>query len=77
MLCLVSNFVVTGEIQMFSQLFIYKYTCIQQELLCFVCPQEYLKAVKFNYEDETVQFDRNGDPPGRYDIVNFQVERVN
>jgi hypothetical protein len=39
----------------------------------FALHQEYLKAVKFSYEDETVQFDRNGDPPGRYDIVNFQV----
>ena len=34
--------------------------------------QEYLKKVVYKYQDEIVQFDGNGDPPGRYDIVNFQ-----
>ena len=40
-------------------------------LYCTVL-QEYLKKVVYKYQDEIVQFDGNGDPPGRYDIVNFQ-----
>ena len=34
--------------------------------------QEYLKNIKFNYKNELVLFDANGDPPGHYDIMNFQ-----
>ena len=34
--------------------------------------QEYLKNVTFHYKDELVLFDANGDPPGHYDIMNFQ-----
>jgi len=34
--------------------------------------KEYLKKGIFKYQDEIVQFDANGDPPGRYDIMNFQ-----
>lgn len=24
------------------------------------------------YENETIEFDENGDPPGRYDVLNYQ-----
>eukprot|EP00090_Calanus_glacialis_P014753 TRINITY_DN23618_c0_g1_i1.p1 TRINITY_DN23618_c0_g1~~TRINITY_DN23618_c0_g1_i1.p1 ORF type:complete len:691 (-),score=130.24 TRINITY_DN23618_c0_g1_i1:169-2037(-) len=34
--------------------------------------KEYLKNIKFNYKNELVLFDANGDPPGHYDIMNFQ-----
>ncbi|GFT22423.1 metabotropic glutamate receptor 1 [Trichonephila clavipes] len=33
---------------------------------------QYLLNVSFVWENETVKFDENGDPPGRYDIMNFQ-----
>ncbi|XP_043915200.1 extracellular calcium-sensing receptor-like [Protopterus annectens] len=34
----------------------------------------YLKTVRFrNTADEDIYFDQNGDPPARYDIVNWQV----
>lgn len=28
--------------------------------------------VSFEYEEEHIEFDDNGDPPGRYDIMNYQ-----
>lgn len=28
--------------------------------------------VSFEYEEEVIEFDEKGDPPGRYDIMNFQ-----
>ncbi|XP_067125897.1 metabotropic glutamate receptor 1-like isoform X1 [Centruroides vittatus] len=33
---------------------------------------QYLMNVSFTWGNETVKFDSNGDPPGRYDIMNFQ-----
>ncbi|XP_054722394.1 metabotropic glutamate receptor 5-like [Uloborus diversus] len=38
---------------------------------------QYLLNVSFVWENETVCFDENGDPPGRYDIMNFQYEAEN
>lgn len=32
--------------------------------------------VSFYYGNETVQFDSNGNPPGWYDIMNFQKQSV-
>ncbi|XP_031350453.1 metabotropic glutamate receptor 1-like [Photinus pyralis] len=34
--------------------------------------KNYLLNVSFTYKDDIVEFDDNGDPPGRYDIVNYQ-----
>ncbi|KAG8194668.1 hypothetical protein JTE90_003138 [Oedothorax gibbosus] len=38
---------------------------------------QYLLNVSFVWENETVKFDQNGDPPGRYDIMNFQYHPKN
>ncbi|KAG8194669.1 hypothetical protein JTE90_003139 [Oedothorax gibbosus] len=38
---------------------------------------QYLLNVSFVWENETVKFDENGDPPGRYDIMNFQYHPEN
>lgn len=35
---------------------------------------QYLMNVTFVWGNETVSFDEFGDPPGRYDIMNFQQE---
>ncbi|KAK7086851.1 Metabotropic glutamate receptor 1 [Halocaridina rubra] len=34
--------------------------------------RDYLMNVTFSYMNETVTFDSRGDPPGRYDIMNYQ-----
>ncbi|XP_022903794.1 metabotropic glutamate receptor 5-like [Onthophagus taurus] len=34
--------------------------------------KSYLMNVSFEYENDTVQFDENGDPPGKYVILNYQ-----
>jgi len=34
--------------------------------------QDHLLNVSFPYENETVQFDKDGNPPGWYDIMNYQ-----
>ncbi|XP_068233250.1 LOW QUALITY PROTEIN: uncharacterized protein [Palaemon carinicauda] len=34
--------------------------------------RDYLMNVTFSYMNETVAFDSRGDPPGRYDIMNYQ-----
>nr|QRN45433.1 metabotropic glutamate 1-like receptor isoform X1 [Carausius morosus] len=34
--------------------------------------KNYLMNVSFTYDDELVEFDRRGDPPGRYNIMNYQ-----
>ncbi|XP_050730060.1 LOW QUALITY PROTEIN: uncharacterized protein LOC127005337 [Eriocheir sinensis] len=34
---------------------------------------DYLMNVTFSYHDETVTFDSRGDPPGRYNIMNYQL----
>lgn len=38
---------------------------------------QYLMNVTFEWGNETVKFDENGDPPGRYDIMNFQKRGSN
>ena len=35
--------------------------------------QQYLRNLQFRYMTELVMFDDNGDPPGHYDVMNFQV----
>ncbi|XP_068081159.1 metabotropic glutamate receptor 1-like [Anabrus simplex] len=35
--------------------------------------KNYLLNVTFPYGDEDVEFDRRGDPPGRYNIMNYQI----
>ena len=40
--------------------------------MSFFILQKYLKNIKFHYKSELVLFDANGDPPGHYDIMNFQ-----
>lgn len=32
----------------------------------------HLNRVRFNWDDDLVEFDKHGDPPGRYDIMNYQ-----
>ena len=34
--------------------------------------QRFLQTLKFRYTNEMVMFDENHDPPGHYDIMNFQ-----
>ncbi|KAL1491781.1 hypothetical protein ABEB36_012327 [Hypothenemus hampei] len=34
--------------------------------------KNYLMNISFTFDNEAFQFDENGDPPGRYDIMNFQ-----
>ncbi|XP_044259087.1 metabotropic glutamate receptor 5-like [Tribolium madens] len=34
--------------------------------------KSYLMNVTFEYDEEIIEFDENGDPPGRYDIMNYQ-----
>ena len=36
--------------------------------------QEYLHHLQFRYMSEVVMFDDNGDPPGHYDVMNFQLQ---
>lgn len=31
--------------------------------------------VSFQYEDDTVEFNQKGGPPGRYDILNYQKHK--
>lgn len=33
---------------------------------------QHLNRVRFNWDGDLVEFDKHGDPPGRYDIMNFQ-----
>ena len=36
--------------------------------------QKFLQTLKFGYSDgEMVMFDENHDPPGHYDIMNYQL----
>merc|ERR1719195_2515626 len=36
--------------------------------------KEYLDHLQFRYKSEVVMFDDNGDPPGHYDVMNFQLQ---
>ncbi|RWS01055.1 metabotropic glutamate receptor 1-like protein 2, partial [Dinothrombium tinctorium] len=38
---------------------------------------QHLLNVSFVWGNDTVEFDQNGDPPGRYDIMNFQRDENN
>lgn len=56
---------------LFKNVYLYECACVCQFL-------EQLKKIHFKTkEGEEVYFDKNGDPPAKYDIINWQTNKAN